>query len=108
MADKADIAAANSGVGAMRTLFDVGALKAGLAAHLDDFGRAGHGCAVQGRPIQPDLSADHARRALCPAAQACRAVLKGAHDVLREARVQQALAGAMCRWRASCRARMRA
>ena len=47
-------------------------LEAYLAQHIADFTRAVDGRAVQGRPVEPDLQADHARPLLCAAPQAAR------------------------------------
>ncbi|NKJ02741.1 phosphotransferase family protein [Novosphingobium sp. SG707] len=93
MADRADIVAANSGVGAMRTLFDVGALEGWLGAHLDGFAGPVTVEQFKGGQSNPTyrLTTPGARYVL--RRKPAGPVLKGAHDVLREARVQQALAG---------------
>lgn len=93
MAGEGDMAAANSGVGAMRTLFDVGALESWLSANLNGFRGPITVEQFKGGQSNPTyrLTTPAARYVL--RRKPAGPVLKGAHDVLREARVQQALAG---------------
>lgn len=93
MADEADMAAANSGVGAMRTLFDVGALESWLAAHLPDFAGPLVVEQFKGGQSNPTYRLTTPARRYVLRRKPAGPILKGAHDVLREARVQQALAG---------------
>jgi aminoglycoside phosphotransferase (APT) family kinase protein len=87
-----DLAAANTGVGAMRTALDQGALEAWLRAHVEGFSGPldiGQFNGGQSNPtyrlVTPGGHYVLRRKPVGP-------ILKGAHDVLREARVQQALA----------------
>ncbi|RVU05938.1 phosphotransferase family protein [Novosphingobium umbonatum] len=88
-----DLAAANTGVGAMRTALDGAALQDWLQAHVAGFSgplEIGQFNGGQSNPTYrlttPDARYVLRRKPAGP-------ILKGAHDVLREARVQQALAG---------------
>lgn len=88
----AAIAAANSGTGAMRTRFDTDALERWMAAHVAGFAGPMRVDQFNGGQSNPTY------RLLTPSARyvlrrkPAGTVLKGAHDVLREAQVQQALA----------------
>jgi len=88
-----DLAAANTGVGAMRTLLDAAALESWLSAHVPGFSGPLDIGQFQGGQSNPTyrLTTPHARYVL--RRKPAGLILKGAHDVLREARVQQALAG---------------
>ncbi|HZV10748.1 MAG TPA: phosphotransferase family protein [Novosphingobium sp.] len=87
------IAAANEGVGALRTALDVAALESWLAAHVPGFAGPLEVAQFNGGQSNPTyrLATPGARYVL--RRKPAGPILKGAHDVLREARVQQALAG---------------
>ena len=87
------LAAANTGVGALRTELDVGALTGWLGTHVPGFSGALDIGQFNGGQSNPTyrLTTPQARYVL--RRKPPGVVLKGAHDVLREARVQQALAG---------------
>ena len=91
--DARDIAEANHGVGAVRVAFDEQALADWLAAHVDGFAGPLTVAQFNGGQSNPTYrlstpTANYVLRRKPPGT-----VVKGAHDVLREARVQQALAG---------------
>ncbi|MGK0491937.1 phosphotransferase [Sphingomonas echinoides] len=85
------IAAANSGTGAMRTRFDTAALERWMASHIAGFAGPLRVDQFNGGQSNPTyrLITSSARYVL--RRKPAGPVLKGAHDVLREAQVQQAL-----------------
>ncbi|NOW48011.1 aminoglycoside phosphotransferase (APT) family kinase protein [Novosphingobium sp. SG751A] len=93
MAGETDITAANSGVGAMRTVFNVGALESWLSAHMDGWRGPLTVEQFKGGQSNPTYRLTTPAGRYVLRRKPAGPVLKGAHDVLREARVQQALAG---------------
>lgn len=89
---EADITAANSGVGAMRTMFDVGALEHWLKGHLEGFRGPLKVEQFKGGQSNPTYRLSTPVGRLVLRRKPSGPILKGAHDVLREARVQRALA----------------
>jgi aminoglycoside phosphotransferase (APT) family kinase protein len=93
MPGETDFAAANSGVGAMRTVFDVGALESWLGAHIEGWRGPVTVEQFKGGQSNPTYRLTTPAGRYVLRRKPAGPVLKGAHDVLREARVQQALAG---------------
>lgn len=91
MAD--DIAAANSGFGDLRTVLDKAALEAWLAAHVHGFAGPLAVSQFNGGQSNPTYRLETPGARYVLRRKPAGPILKGAHDVLREARVQQALAG---------------
>lgn len=91
MAD--DIAAANSGFGDLRTVLDVAALEGWLAAHVNGFAGPLTVSQFNGGQSNPTYRLETPGARYVLRRKPAGPILKGAHDVLREARVQQALAG---------------
>ncbi len=91
MAD--DIAAANSGFGDLRTAVDAAALEAWLAAHVHGFAGPLAVSQFNGGQSNPTYRLETPGARYVLRRKPAGPILKGAHDVLREARVQQALAG---------------
>ncbi|WP_343615721.1 phosphotransferase family protein [Novosphingobium sp.] len=88
-----DIAAANSGAGDLRTALDVAALETWLAAHVNGFAGPLAVSQFNGGQSNPTYRLETPGASYVLRRKPAGPILKGAHDVLREARVQQALAG---------------
>lgn len=86
-----DLAAANSGVGAMRVALDVAALEAWLAAHVAGFAGPLTVGQFNGGQSNPTYRLTTPGAAYVLRRKPPGPLLKGAHDVLREARVLTAL-----------------
>lgn len=91
--DAAQIAQANAGVGAVRTALDEQALAAWLSTHVAGFAGPLRVAQFNGGQSNPTYRLETPAARYVLRRKPPGTVLKGAHDVLREARVQQALAG---------------
>lgn len=94
--DKLDaqaIAQANAGAGAVRTALDEAALAQWLAAHVTGFAGPLSIAQFNGGQSNPTYRLETPGARYVLRRKPPGTVIKGAHDVLREARVQQALAG---------------
>lgn len=90
--DAGDIAQANQGTGAVRAAFDEAALAAWLGDHVDGFSGPLSVAQFNGGQSNPTYRLTTPTANYVLRRKPSGVVLKGAHDVLREARVQQALA----------------
>ena len=88
-----DIAAANTGAGEVRVAFDEAALGAWMAAHVEGFAGPLSVAQFNGGQSNPTYRLTTQNQRYVLRRKPPGPLLKGAHDVLREARVQQALAG---------------
>ncbi|NBC38116.1 phosphotransferase [Novosphingobium sp. FSY-8] len=88
-----DLAAANTGVGAMRTAFDVAALEGWLTANVPGFTGPIEVGQFNGGQSNPTYRLTTPQGSYVLRRKPAGPILKGAHDVMREARVQMALAG---------------
>ncbi|WP_068086740.1 phosphotransferase family protein [Novosphingobium rosa] len=88
-----DIAEANTGAGELRTALDVAALEGWLAAHVAGFAGPLTISQFNGGQSNPTYRLETPGKRYVLRRKPAGPILKGAHDVLREARVQQALAG---------------
>ncbi|WP_421839076.1 phosphotransferase [Novosphingobium sp.] len=89
----ADLAAANSGAGKVRTAFDEASLAAWMAGHVEGFAGPLTVEQFNGGQSNPTYKLTTPGQRYVLRRKPPGPLLKGAHDVLREARVQQALAG---------------
>jgi len=89
----ADLAAANTGAGIVRVTFDEAALGAWMAAHVEGFAGPLTVEQFNGGQSNPTYRLTSTGQRYVLRRKPPGPLLKGAHDVLREARVQQALAG---------------
>lgn len=87
------LAAANTGAGEVRVAFDEAALAAWMAAHVEGFAGALKVEQFNGGQSNPTYKLTTPGQRYVLRRKPPGPLLKGAHDVLREARVQQALAG---------------
>jgi aminoglycoside phosphotransferase (APT) family kinase protein len=88
-----DLAAANSGAGKVRVAFDEAALGAWMAANVEGFAGPLTVAQFNGGQSNPTYRLTTPGQRYVLRRKPPGPLLKGAHDVLREARVQQALAG---------------
>jgi aminoglycoside phosphotransferase (APT) family kinase protein len=93
MSGAVDLAAANTGAGEVRVAFDEAALAAWMAAHIDGFAGPLTAHQFNGGQSNPTYRLTTPGQRYVLRRKPPGPLLKGAHDVLREARVQQALAG---------------
>ncbi|OYU35668.1 phosphotransferase family protein [Novosphingobium sp. PASSN1] len=88
-----DLAAANTGAGEVRVAFDEAALGAWMAQHVEGFAGPLTVAQFNGGQSNPTYRLTTPNQRYVLRRKPPGPLLKGAHDVLREARVQQALAG---------------
>jgi aminoglycoside phosphotransferase (APT) family kinase protein len=90
---KMDLAAANAGAGKVRVAFDEAALESWMVAHVEGFAGPLTVDQFNGGQSNPTYRLTTPGQRYVLRRKPPGPLLKGAHDVLREARVQQGLAG---------------